>query len=810
MQTELMYRKPMITTRGMSSLNTSVHRLKRESPKDSRETIHSGHFMVSDFEAEAQDDEDELAVPVPEEEAVRNTTIAPVGLTPEKLMPKSLIENSLNKLFQCMSLAYRQKLTSPKWNRFKGIRLRWKDKIRLNNVIWRCWHMQFILKQNTLVCQFASPLDVDTHNKPEAVVLEGKYWKRKLAAVTAEYKKWRMFYRNKILGWTNKDGMSLYYMDLMTDTLFSTITANQPYHFPDTREIARGASLADFIQPSLGPLQPNLDDFMDTLEPLQEFLNSKLPSVPEEEDIFRNGTLNSNYSDNYSELMASMNQINQVAQLSEASNDVAVQQSLRQEQSDLQSLQYTAKIYTQTQDYRGNVVDSYSSRQPYESQSPLKEKSRGRSTHRNRVIQQPFNQNPQVIYQTPSRSYNSQELQPLLNTNSQAMNLNSSQITMDNVNLVTNYSLPQESQPQQRALRPMPQISDPFKIVPQTYKLPTTTLTSSSSSSTSSSSQSYNQYKYKCNSKVAAQPVTVTVSSTNPSQPHILLQCKPSGLDLSTSLPPQKIIPRPSGGCSSTPEKEDIFAVPKYQMKARNRSRSSSALSVTRNHPAPLVSAVSDPALNINNNVLLAHLLTNNTTGLYTVTSGPEKIITTVNPGVSVQTLASSVGVPAGQSAIQRGLTNPILSGVNQSPSPSQVPSQQQNSPGSPNDSSAHSPQALSISPLHSPMSIGSPLSPSRIYVKGESSERGQYKESRRVGHIHAEQKRRYNIKNGFDTLHSLIPQLNQNPNAKLSKAAMLQKGAEYIRQLRSERNLLKEEMDSLRQEIDSLNTSIR
>ncbi|KAG8036071.1 hypothetical protein G9C98_004650 [Cotesia typhae] len=143
MQTELMYRKPMITTRGMSSINTSVHRLKRESPKDSRETIHSGHFMVSDFEAEAQDDEDELAVPVPEEEAVRNTIVAPV----------------------------------------------------------------VILKQNTLVCQFASPLDVDTHNKPEAVVLEGKYWKRKLAAVTAEYKKWRMFYRNKILGWTNKDGM---------------------------------------------------------------------------------------------------------------------------------------------------------------------------------------------------------------------------------------------------------------------------------------------------------------------------------------------------------------------------------------------------------------------------------------------------------------------------------------------------------------------------------------------------------------------------------------------------------------------------
>lgn len=38
----------------------------------------------------------------------------------------------------------------------------------------------------------------------------------------------------------------------------------------------------------------------------------------------------------------------------------------------------------------------------------------------------------------------------------------------------------------------------------------------------------------------------------------------------------------------------------------------------------------------------------------------------------------------------------------------------------------------------------------------------------RRTGHIHAEQKRRYNIKNGFDMIHSLIPHLNQNPNAKV------------------------------------------
>lgn len=66
--------------------------------------------------------------------------------------------------------------------------------------------------------------------------------------------------------------------DWTSDTLFSAI--NGPFPFPDSREIgrlsiilnlksisfpcfyfaARGAGIADFIQPSLGPLQPNLDD----------------------------------------------------------------------------------------------------------------------------------------------------------------------------------------------------------------------------------------------------------------------------------------------------------------------------------------------------------------------------------------------------------------------------------------------------------------------------------------------------------------------------------------------------------------------
>ncbi|EDX05728.1 GD21641 [Drosophila simulans] len=103
-------------------------------------------------------------------------------------------------------------------------------------------------------------------------------------------------------------------------------------------------------------------------------------------------------------------------------------------------------------------------------------------------------------------------------------------------------------------------------------------------------------------------------------------------------------------------------------------------------------------------------------------------------------------------------------------------------------------------SPFHE--SQDSPLSPT-------TSLKFQPRDTqRRAGHIHAEQKRRYNIKNGFDTLHALIPQLQQNPNAKLSKAAMLQKGADHIKQLRQERNVLKDKIEALRLERDEVNNS--
>ena len=39
-------------------------------------------------------------------------------------------------------LPFSGKLVSPKWKNFKGLKLQWRDKIRLNNAIWRAWYMQ--------------------------------------------------------------------------------------------------------------------------------------------------------------------------------------------------------------------------------------------------------------------------------------------------------------------------------------------------------------------------------------------------------------------------------------------------------------------------------------------------------------------------------------------------------------------------------------------------------------------------------------------------------------------------------------------
>uniref|UniRef100_Q9NP71-6 Isoform 6 of Carbohydrate-responsive element-binding protein n=1 Tax=Homo sapiens TaxID=9606 RepID=Q9NP71-6 len=175
------------------------------------QVIHSGHFMVSS----------------PHSDSLPRRRDQEGSVGPSDFGPRS-IDPTLTRLFECLSLAYSGKLVSPKWKNFKGLKLLCRDKIRLNNAIWRAWYIQYVKRRKSPVCGFVTPLqgpEADAHRKPEAVVLEGNYWKRRIELP------------------------------------------------PEDAYVGN----ADMIQPDLTPLQPSLDDFMDISD---FFTNSRLPQPP--------------------------------------------------------------------------------------------------------------------------------------------------------------------------------------------------------------------------------------------------------------------------------------------------------------------------------------------------------------------------------------------------------------------------------------------------------------------------------------------------------------------------------------------------
>ncbi|XP_021271390.1 carbohydrate-responsive element-binding protein isoform X10 [Numida meleagris] len=251
------------------------------------QVIHSGHFMVSSPHHDA----------LPRR---RHCHAEPSVADPQSIDP------TLTRLFECMSLEYSGKLVSPKWKNFKGQQLLCRDKIRLNNAIWRAWYIQYVEQRKNPVCGFITPLEgseADEHRKPEAVVLEGNYWKRRIEVVMREYHKWRTYYKKRLrkssregelsspkqdedawrptekwcnqlfcnvvpmlLGDEEEEPGGRQHFDLDTflsdisDTLF-TMTQIPSAHqdLPEDTYIGN----ADMIQPDLAPLQPSLDDTME-------------------------------------------------------------------------------------------------------------------------------------------------------------------------------------------------------------------------------------------------------------------------------------------------------------------------------------------------------------------------------------------------------------------------------------------------------------------------------------------------------------------------------------------------------------------
>uniref|UniRef100_A0AAQ4QHP3 MLX interacting protein n=1 Tax=Gasterosteus aculeatus aculeatus TaxID=481459 RepID=A0AAQ4QHP3_GASAC len=312
------YRRPPSRTKTEqdddSDSETHLLGLKRLDELGSQ-IIHSGHFMVSSPHIEHPPKKGY------DFDTVNERTCRTYRFGNARMSHLS-IDASLTKLFECMTLAYSGNLVSPKWKNFRGLKLLWRDKIRLNNAIWRAWYMQYVEKRENPVCHFATPLDgsMDVQRSAEGTAMDGVCWKRRIEIVIREYHKWRTYFKKRLQKHKDDDLSSLlkgpeeqlllfgevspdmlrfssyqdeetavrrlprrhnetpapmemdplFDMDVLmsefSDTLFSTLASHQNIAWPNPREIAHAGN-ADMIQPGLIPLQPNLD-FMDSFDPL--------------------------------------------------------------------------------------------------------------------------------------------------------------------------------------------------------------------------------------------------------------------------------------------------------------------------------------------------------------------------------------------------------------------------------------------------------------------------------------------------------------------------------------------------------------
>ncbi|CAH8848607.1 unnamed protein product [Trichobilharzia szidati] len=269
--------------------------------------VHSGHFMVSNLED--SEDESENSVDLSPEDNPLSIS-KDVNDQPATKDKNRLIFENLASLFKYLEIAYIGKLTSPKWDQFRGLRFAIKNKIRLNNIIWREYHMQYVKKLKPVVVQFQTPV-CENHSKAEAVVLEGKYWRRRISTLCREYGLWRVFAKNKLYGSHNKqivqcanellegsDMCSYKFRDLpknatskLLEEIMMDIDENldlffeQPLTFPNPRDLPTLGN-ADIMQPGLQQLQPNRslrEDISSSMfqssEPNLSFQNSKY-SIP--------------------------------------------------------------------------------------------------------------------------------------------------------------------------------------------------------------------------------------------------------------------------------------------------------------------------------------------------------------------------------------------------------------------------------------------------------------------------------------------------------------------------------------------------
>lgn len=307
----------------------------------SKETIHSGHFMTSYVHSDNlfSDKSCGPSVEIDNELDQSENDVISTNYNSENGGQKSVtyykfgpnnsksidIDITLNKLKKCLNSAY-DKMTTPKWKNFNGMKLNTKQRIRLNNIIWRSYHefrkLQFENKKSDSkkkipIWHFAVPDDDTTHTKVEGSIVEGMYWKRKIAAVRAQYKRWRtdkkleliknigccekrkqkqscecidhktiqpMIRTKNLTPMPSVNGFDYDgYEDLENDISNQIYETLNSHYFEDQCGNTMRTN-SDLIQPNLYGIMPSYQDFMSNEHEFFDFQNTFTYSPPTSED----------------------------------------------------------------------------------------------------------------------------------------------------------------------------------------------------------------------------------------------------------------------------------------------------------------------------------------------------------------------------------------------------------------------------------------------------------------------------------------------------------------------------------------------
>ncbi|NWS60255.1 MLXPL protein, partial [Chunga burmeisteri] len=740
------------------------------------QVIHSGHFMVSSPHSDS----------LPRR---RHHRAEPKPADPRRIDP------TLTRLFECMSLEYSGKLVSPKWKNFKGLRLLCRDKIRLNNAIWRAWYIQCEYRARShSVCQVLGNAGCDSLScpPPQAVVLEGNYWKRRIEVVMREYHKWRIYYKKRLrkstregelsspkrgedvwrptekwcnqlfcnvvpmlLGDEEEEPGDRQHFDLDTflsdisDTLFTmTQMPNAHQALPEDAYVGN----ADMIQPDLAPLQPSLDDMeISDIFTSHRPLPSQTPPgyleppcfVPMAEPLFGSGASLTGAQEppTSPDTPLPPGTLHQVSGIPAHGLQLPVPQP-----PPLTLLCLPQPGGASQLGLHGAFLGSELPPAPLPPEPPAAVPS---------SLSPQLQHKPLLQYGLPGKCLSLEPPGP-------------------------HYAPPGPS-PRAPLLGPDP----PFSPA----STPRSKFPYASSPCPSLLAHPASPLSAPCFAPqtpgLGYAAGMVPPGYPGPAAPQLL----PPTLLGDPRFAPRKGLPQGGGGrlkakTSSTKVKR-LPGPPVPPHLAVPNPCPSQLLTAAKQEPALDAPRLMDAGL------------------MPTSPVSPQSAVPEVPANFLSRMAQLSPGLAPGSSPSQVVPVPVPLTGTQ--PDPLLVPKVEQLSPMS--ACGDDWPKPNQVSPGIT-VGLGAGIS-----LHHPVSHRGRPKsskmESRRITHISAEQKRRFNIKLGFDTLHSLVSTLSAQPSIKVSKATILQKTAEYICKLQQERAALQDEAQRLREQIEALNGSI-